>query len=112
LRRRLARESVEQAIVCGELQHALGFSPIAIGHDAVVESCDQWMLELNIRACRESLEWCHEAARAKVFEDMPKSYCLHVLSGSLVKQNFHKKTTNWGIPHHAVPRSPSRSSRR
>lgn len=31
----------------------------------LVGLCNQWMLKLNIQACVENLEWCHEAARAK-----------------------------------------------
>ena len=31
----------------------------------LVELCNQWVLKLNIQACVENLEWCHEAARVK-----------------------------------------------
>jgi hypothetical protein len=67
--RRVHVTCAQKALVCAKLQHALGFSPIAIGHDAVVKSRDHWMLELN--ACNKSLEWRHEAARAVMFEGMP-----------------------------------------
>ena len=81
-----ARERVEETCICGELEYAFGFRPVAVGYDAIVELGDERVLELNVHARGESFERRHETVRAKMLEDVPEGHRVRVLR-SVINQS-------------------------
>jgi hypothetical protein len=76
------KEGVEKACVCRKLDDLLGFRPVAIRHKALVEACDERMLDLNARHAKKHLVGGEETTGPKMLKDMAQGGCLSVLPGS------------------------------